>query len=439
MSSKRRQAPAPASASEESKKSRGAETPALPPAICIDSLPRHLLTEIFSFAPRAARLKALSLVCKRWHTAALHAYDSLTFGLEDPVYAAGALASTLARFPSLTSLHLLSKLPHFILPTSLRKLTIRAGYNNLATGAATRGLVTFFAQKLPNLSILKLEYVPFQDQVAPMLRFLTTHCVQITHLGLSVAGPDKDRLITELAKLSWPSLCKLSLNDLDCVSFVEALPHLKELEVFVRSTAAEFMAGPDRLLTALARLDIEELTDDLLTHLRKFPRLRKLRARPPSEDLWHQHHDLLSRTMVIALVNMHWEELHRYGQLRWLFINRTACPALPTPVALPHLEGVFIGYEGEDGRFDISTGFLLAHAVLNAQPQIRYLALFVREPKDLTEEAAEEKAQRMEQLVALALTRNLRSFAIDSDGVSLLALLPLPAITYGWLSVKTPK
>ena len=149
--SKRCQAPTPApSASDESKRLRGACTPVPAPAICIDSLPRHLLTEIFSYAPPAARLKAISLVCKRWHTAALHAYDSLTFDSDDPV-AGGALASTLARLPSLARLRLNSATPHFILPTSLRELILY--YLDLAVVAAQRGVGTFFAQKLPNLTI----------------------------------------------------------------------------------------------------------------------------------------------------------------------------------------------------------------------------------------------------------------------------------------------
>lgn len=76
MPSKRRQDPARSpSASDEAKKPRSASTRSPEPVISIDSLPRHLLTEIFSYAPPAARLKAISLVCKRWRTAALHASD----------------------------------------------------------------------------------------------------------------------------------------------------------------------------------------------------------------------------------------------------------------------------------------------------------------------------------------------------------------------------
>lgn len=240
-------------------------------------------------------------------------------------------------------------------------------------------------------------------------------------------------MIPELAELSWPTLCKLAAHDPHSLSLVEALPHLKELNLYV-DTVSEFMGLSDRLLTALCVVDINEVTGVFLTGLRTFPRPRMLSA-VPSETLRRTHQDFLLRTLTFGSVNKDWDLLSRYGQLRWLNIERTTCPAPPTSAPLPHLKRVSVGVDTEDGRFEISTAFLLAHGVLTSQPHIQHLAVFTKQSEDLTEEATEEIALRTERLVAMALTRNLRTIAIDVDGESLPALLQLPAIKYGWLKV----
>lgn len=262
-----------------------------------------------------------------------------------------------------------------------------------------------------------------------MLCFLTTHSSQIVKLRLAAFDDsiEADPLIAELAKLSWPSLRKFIAYNAPRVTLVESLPQLKELELFIKDAAA-FVALPDRLLTALCGLRIEEVTGDFLTHLRKFPRLRVLSTLVP-EALWREHHESLSRVVANAVID-HWDLLPRSPEMRWLRIHRAASAVPHSPVELTHLKWVAIGGMQKEHRFEFATALLLAHGVMNSHPHVNHIDIFTQRPKE-----DEEIVERIKQLVAAGLTRNLRGITIDADGELLPALRGLPAVQYGWLTV----
>src|SRR3569623_617377 len=79
-------------------------------------LPGDILSLIFADAPFSARLRALSLVCKRWRTAALRSVKSCE------CYA--FRWRTFELFPLFEELHFSSSKVYVALPTTLRRLTI---------------------------------------------------------------------------------------------------------------------------------------------------------------------------------------------------------------------------------------------------------------------------------------------------------------------------
>lgn len=201
MSSKRGQQSA--SASKEPKRLRA--TPAHVPApATIDSLPRHLLTEVFSYAPPAARLKAVSLVCKRWRTAALHACDTLVWRSFD------RKRPELALLPSLTDLSIThGVLSHATLPASLRKLTLDREALLCASNDAERGVDTFLAHHLPNLTELHLHYEfpvrPFAH--GHLLSFLNATPTRSPDLSSSSMPNSLGTLQSSSGPLFAPDLC----------------------------------------------------------------------------------------------------------------------------------------------------------------------------------------------------------------------------------------
>lgn len=121
--------------------------------------------------------------------------------------------------------------------------------------------------------------------------------------------------------------------------------------------------------------------------------------------------------------------------LRQLHIESGICPAAPTPVPLPHLESVYLGRLFEGG-LDISAGFLFAHSVLNSQPHIRRLRLYLEKLQYAkTPMEAVRVVRRTEELVAAALTRNLRELTIVEGLEPLAELMQMPGVQYGWLKV----
>lgn len=258
-----------------------------------------------------------------------------------------------------------------------------------------------------------------------------THSAQIINLRLTPHGSifAQDSLIGELTKLSWPMLRKFTANA-DSVPLAESLPHLQKLALSVFSVA-QFMELSDRLLTALWELEVGEVTSAFLTHLSKFPRLQVLKTFA-DEDLWHRHRDFLSRVAVYDFVHRNgWHVLRRCPKLKLLAIQHSTCPAMPTPEPLPHLKHVCIGDDTEP-RFEIGMAFLLAHAVLTSQPHLKNLYLRIQKP---SEEAMEEIVKRTEQLISVAMARNVRRLNINVDGRALRAVMDLPAVKYGWLDI----
>lgn len=401
------------------------------PPRSLDDLPPELLAEVFAYTPYLARLKALSLVCRRWRRVALQSVSELTFS------AAGAAAhltlqAQLALFPSLTALNVASCPAHFALPTSLRTLELSGRYLAAASEAAARRLATFLSARLPNLTALYLGSVR-EPHVPHVERFLAAHSAQLT--GLLLAQPSAP-LAQAVTRLAWPALRSLQLVDAPAAlvgPLIAGAPALDRL--FVECSAAEFGRLPPGLcLTSLTTLHITEglLTDAARDRIHPLPRLRDfwssedaLRNADTGDSAWH---DFLDKALSFVAIKdgMWWEQLRAYAALRELWVMPMI--GLPSDVPLPGLEHVHIGDAG--ALFPPQEGLLFAALLLRIYRGVRALTLWLA-PADVG-----YFSDAMLDLAALAAERDVRLLTVHSprhDPVP----PPMPsAVQYGWLQLS---
>lgn len=132
-----------------------------------------MLTSIFAFLPLLGRLFAVSLVCKRWRSAAVRSVTALQFR-------GGHLQEQLNLFPSLTSLSLEAYANYPALPTTLRSLSLTLSPPSGAPDSLS--LVDSMLGRLPRLSSLSL--IAVGNDTTALMSFLAQHASQLTSLSV---------------------------------------------------------------------------------------------------------------------------------------------------------------------------------------------------------------------------------------------------------------
>lgn len=201
------------------------------------------------------------------------------------------------------------------------------------------------------------------------------------------------------------------------------------------------MAVPEHLLTALTRLDLFEsgvITAACLNRLEKLPKLRAFdHLFKPDEMLHDTPPNLIARTATSLLLepDSNFDAWTRLVALETLVIIPSPCPAAPPALLIPTLKTVALGQS--DSRVPASEGLLLASYVLQVQPCISTLLLYLDLPDD--EIVIDAMPQRFIELIETAQRRsNLKTLYVNTDIAFAHAnrVYNIPALRHGWLKVS---
>lgn len=428
MSSRRGRVIASSDAAEHTSDKRFRTAPSTATALTgINALAFDALCQVVLYAPFSARLKAISLVCKRWRAAVLHSIKSISF-FPAP---ADALSKLITLFPSLTDVALPCAVSPSALPRSVQALTVRA--DALPDESLARA---FYATRHPNLTSLCLRsgLADVQPQ-SPVFNTVRIHSTQITEFSCSqLDSPAVRQLVTS----PWPVLRKLSLTFLlveDVLSFLDVLPALAEFH-YNCLPANDVMRLPDRVVRLLRSLFVANgVSAECLARVTELsPTCHISAMQSPPAAFLHDHEARLTRSLSrLDLGARSWQWLARFQALETLVISHgVSTPAdMPEPVSLPRLKMVTLGTPMEP--WPAGEGILYATLLLRTQPGIQRLRL------SLTFGTAFKHAhiQRFLALVRLADSLRLREFdvtAIDIPEVE------VPGVQFGWsvLKLNTP-
>lgn len=425
MASKRR-SPRLHPAADVPKRSRAASATSVAPRAPIDALPLDLLAVIFAYAPYAARLRAISLVCKRWRTAALRSSKGYVAGIRRGDPRSKMLASALTLFPSLTHLDVRDKIPFFALPTTLRSLSLWPSYLEASVEEEARGGTTYLSQHFPNLTVVDSDAVGLlyggrapTVSLDPLVSFLRAHSTQISKLTV---GALHGSIARDVAALPWPKLRKLQC-DAATLSLWSPPPALVELELLLISDGDDFMAVAEHWLPMLTDVYIPSgITKPVvLDRIRRCPALRSLST---DEDLPRDclergiGSDLFRRVLdnITIAGAQDWEWVCQFKAVRRLDF-RSPLVAPPTPLALPTLEDVSIGNDADNLASPFAT-LAFAIQLLRACPTIKFMEVVLSYFEDKPEEVdAPALVRQIEELVVQGVAGGLRSleFSVDAE------------------------
>lgn len=427
MASKRGHITASSAADEPGDK-RLRVAPFIAPALTgIHAIAFDVLCQVVVYAPFAARLKAVSLVCKRWRAAVLHSIKSVSFF---PVLA-DELSTLIQRFPSLTNVTLPCAVAPSALPRSVQALTLRV---DARPDEHLDGL--FYAAHFPNLTSLCLRAgLADVPQDPPVLNTVRIHSTQLTELSCNQLDPSE---IRALLTCRWPVLRKLSLVFLpeeDVISLLDALPALAELHFSCPQTW-DVMRLPDRAVRLLSSLFVlTGFTAECLARLNELcPTCSISALHPPSFAFMRDHEAQFARSLSRMDLGVHsWQWLARFQALETLHITPgdALASAMPEPVSLPRLKVVTLGTPAEPWPAD--EGILYATLLLRTQPRIQHLGLCLT----FGRVARRDYTGRFVALVSLADSLGLRHFDVTAPDIP---SFNVPGLQFGWsvLKLNTP-
>lgn len=373
-------------------------------ASTIASLPLDLLTLIIGLLPCHGRLRICSLVCKRWHTAALRTVTDLEIAYPRNSYR--HLSGGYEIYPCVTSLHLDLDHEDFKegtrFPTGLRtlKLSHRQGpYGafdvhpsavlppetlvslNLHYSMSMHSFVPWLYQFRTSLTRLAVT-LPTKDRLCTaaereflcdahlcalthlslyvdvdrtrsdlLLSFLERHARQLVSLQLNVDGESTAEL--PIASLTFPSLHKLFVRGHRCDTIsqlVAACPRLDRLRIFAgeHSPSLEALLRVPRVREALVWLQTHGNTDTALDLLTPCTRLEMVSANIMRAALARPDvaAALLPRLSFLSIVGLHSLASLAGGpqapRCRTLLVTLQAEPCVPLPMRLPHLSVLLV-------------------------------------------------------------------------------------------------
>lgn len=387
-------------------------TSAAPEATTIASLPLDLLAYAFGFTPRCARLWVISLVCKRWRTAALRSITTLLLMRPKPG------PTKLALLPALAHLKLHRAIDE-ALPTSLRSLCLY--------GSATRMLheAVSVSRRYPSLTKLALPHGCQDASTSFLLHFLRDHSTQIERLHL---GPVPAALMAELSLLPWPRLKCLSVNG--CPGLAH-LPTLSALKLMI--LMEDFLTIPSQVLPVITSLYFHsDLWDPVvLDRLRQCTRLRSVTTRSWSIPDETQYADIIagSITQVMLKDDQSWEWLAQFRALEELHVGpHCLAPSLSAAITFPRLSSVHVG----DLRpVPAIAALALAEQIIRCFPRVRTLSLYL----DASAVTSDVLAKGLCELVTLCASLGLSLVHVSVKRLAL-EWTPPPAVVNGWIAAK---
>lgn len=390
-----------------------------------------MLAEVFAYALHAARLRAISLVCKRWRTAALRAIKSLRF---DVTCSSEKMMSALSLLPSVTELVMGCEVPFSALPITLRELSLFFCFLNASLAEEARGGTTVLSMHFPNLTALKLEVLPRPGTpLLSLVRFVQAHSAQITSLSLDLLVVHES-IKCDILALPWPKLRKLTcdapLLNLWCPS-----PAL--VDVNIRNVSPDqFLAVPEEFLTRLTSVTItgNQIAQPVLDRFRRCPALKSLTTQKFLTDL-----ECLNRNIDFFChfltgyegSNINWEWLCQFKALRDLHVSQP-CSLPPASLHLPLLQKVVIG--DYTTRFPAIDALVFAMRLLFTCPAIKFVGVTLAgEAEDIV---APELVQCTEELIARSISQSVEYLMVFTR-LPLHCEIP-QAVQAGWLKLHLP-
>lgn len=353
-----------------------------PTSPSLNSLPTDLVAEIFSHTPFRARLVTLSLVCKRFRSAALRSIDSVILppGRGGPLISHATAAAFLALVPSLKLKTISAEhSPVFMFPSdALQSLSLGETPLRLAWELEGQGVRTFLSAHFPHLRSLKLRLIrDGSGSATSFSRFLARHTAQLTHLHIIDHGGDCFPLQQAISALDWSALKELIMEcsdgaPLDFGRFVAAMQTSATLHL--TTPANVFNVIPtERLANLVHWHNVDELDSDVdLARLKSLPRLRSIACLasdlPDMESKitswWIQDSpaEVAELAHLSNLETLHWEMKISYKDR--------------IPV-LPKLTTLMVGNPSFWELEDIVWGLGLACAFLRTQPLLRNITIYV--------------------------------------------------------------
>lgn len=390
--------------------------------------------EIVAYAPFLARLRSISLVCKRWRAAFLRSVRHLRFS--NPVLDGQALRgnsqdqgqarldAALALFPSLTSLQLCDHDLCLSPPTSLCGLSIYLK----DSGGST--LDAYF----PRLTRLRVKFAPLrsftqwvEDQ---LLGLITRHQSTLTELRFNV-NCEPTRFVRKLAAAPLPQLRTLSLKGhvvyADDTVAIEGLlrhaPALTALHVQHSVSNAALCALPASLLAPLVQLrQLESYPANLVEVLKNLPKLRTIS--PSCDALPYLSYYLEIDSEVFAL------DRGKLALHRGLHVLSVVA-SVPPPPSMPSMPA-YTTLLVDSGPHALECALALMEAshalktVRVALPDVRPHGEVRADIARLVEAAVRRSVRRLWVLLPVGLLRNGR-------------LWPHPLAEGGWLTLSVAK
>lgn len=363
----------------------------------INLLPLDMLTVIFAYTPMRPVLLSVSLVCRRWRTAALRSVTSIR------VRGGGERRPPLSLFPSLTELKFSCNFREAIrLPLTIRRLALREATKPSDDGEISfpaplppfthlsfrhwsfdpRGVIQplilasldtltslrvevdrelcdfLHERRFPRLAELHIAYWhPASTlQLAHMVSFLSAHCSTLTSLTIddvrrsrSVSAGETEAplasLFTSLAAIDFPSLTFLrvlsSAIPSQCVA--DILRRSPRLVNLCLPYASGLYTVPTSLLTPLVKLRFLSSRDPLQPgFIEALPRLRHISVRTEenvriARDFPAALYPRMSCLSLGRVTESTWSTLVGCTSLTHLNITPSALPSAALALSFPQL------------------------------------------------------------------------------------------------------
>lgn len=410
------------------------------PAALIHELPLDIIAAIVGFAPWLARLRTLSLVCKRWRTACVRSIRHLPFvNLSYNVAATRTRSAAASLFPSLVSLSLSNTNLCVALPSSLTRLRINATDVSAIKLLLDEAPHTALSAHLPHLTTLHIHLSYLSASVTAGLpsslwSFIDRHLSTLTTLKLNLYT-DTNYIIPKLSGAAMPEMRCLLLNSHATTDarLIERIlrnaPKLQSFQLLSRIPLDDVCTIPASLLAPLELLHVDTqnfATTEQIHFLDRLPNLHTTNCRPDFNTAPHLQYGTYR---INYAFDEPLEKLTRNRRARFL----RAQPAGPQPVPLPRLPSYC--------HVDVTWGAhacAYALAILDATRGVHHMQV------SLEEETAQDRLiDCIERLVVAGVRSGLRELIVCVREVrrefASGAASTHPLVAGGWIRLKVHK
>lgn len=381
------------------------------PRVPWTALVADVLASIFAFLPLAARLRAVSLTCRRWRALALRSVTALTFRGTN-------LPRVLALFPSLASLDLRAHAEYAVLPTTLRSLTVSASVCLYRAADTRRSALLPHLPLLTSLSIDALNKSVLSRHITALL---TQFSPQLT--SLEVEGPHALSVLTypEL----WPLVATLHIDltlESNHTVDLSRFPRLTNLALHGRLSQVLSHVPAANLSSITALHTCSNFTPTVATALAALPRLREVWLRESNPTKWGD-----GRVVACEIVRQVWR-LGPLTNLRRLDVSPHNLPPAMPSLHLPSLTCLRLTHSERLWRLERVVR--LVRFALDSSPVLSEVHLKLQDIHDQPEARQEIGALALEMM-----QRGVTVASIHTPGAEHLEPVLRPVVQYGWLRV----